>query len=161
MRLFEDLAEGQVYDCGTRSVSADEVVSFAEQFDPLAMHTDPERAAEGPFGGLIASGIHTFALSQSAAVEGFYADSALVASVGMEELRLPAPLRPDEEMAVEIEVLGCRPSEGDPSRGVVTTRRTATVGVDGASESERGDGPAETGKTVLDITNHTVWRRRG
>jgi acyl dehydratase len=143
---FEDLDPGAVYDCGTRSAGAEEMVSFAERFDPLPIHVDPDHADGGPFDGLIASGIHTLALSQSAAVEGFFGGSAVVASGGFEELRFPAPLHPDETMRVEVEVLGTRVSESDPRRGVVRSRRTGRV---------EGTG------TVVEATDVTVWRRDG
>lgn len=141
---FEDLDPGDVYDCGTRTLTAEELVTFAERFDPLPIHADPDYAERGPFGGLIASGIHTLALSQSAAVEGFFGGSAVVAAGGFEELRFPAPLRPGETMRVDVEVLGARVSESDPRRGVVRSRRTGRV------DDER---------TVVEATDVTVWHR--
>ena len=61
-RYFEDYVEGDVHHFGTIAVGADEVVAFANQFDPQTFHTDPEAAKRGPFGGLIASGWHTAGL---------------------------------------------------------------------------------------------------
>jgi hypothetical protein len=60
-RYFEDYVEGDVHRFGTIAVEADEIVAFAKQFDPQTIHTDPEAAKSGPFGGLIASGWHTAA----------------------------------------------------------------------------------------------------
>jgi acyl dehydratase len=56
---FEDYEVGAVYEYGYASVSEEEIVAFAQRFDPQAMHVDAEYAARGPFGGLIASGWHT------------------------------------------------------------------------------------------------------
>src|SRR6516162_1161489 len=61
-RYFEDYVEGDVHRFGTIAVGADEIVAFANQFDPQTLHTDPEAAKSGPFGGLIASGWHTAGL---------------------------------------------------------------------------------------------------
>ena len=61
-RYFEDYVEGDVHRFGTIAVGADEIVAFAKQFDPQTLHTDPEAAKSGPFGGLIASGWHTAGL---------------------------------------------------------------------------------------------------
>lgn len=141
MRRFEDLEVGDVYDCGTARVDRDDVVAFATAYDPLAVHTDPD--APSPFGGVIASGVHTLALSQRLAVESFYADSALVAALGMDEIRLPTPLRPGRELSVELEVRDVRPSESDDGRGVVTTRRTCKT----------DDG------VVLEMRADTLWLR--
>ena len=58
LRYFDDYLPGATYDCGSVSVSADEIVSFARQFDPQPFHVDPGAAARGPFGGLVASGWH-------------------------------------------------------------------------------------------------------
>lgn len=142
-RRFADLSPGDTYDCGTATASREEVVAFAREFDPLPIHTDPAAAAASPFGDLVASGIHTLALSQPPVVGRFYADSGLVAARGMANVDFPTPLRPDREMRVTLTVEDCRPSERDPGRGLVTTRRTC----------ETDDG------VVLDLTNTTVWIR--
>ncbi len=142
-RTYADVTVGNRIDCGTNSVSESDITEFAAEFDPLAMHTDPTAATESPFGGLIASGIHTFALTQPPVVEHFYADSALVAAGHIEEFRLPSPVRPGDTLAVSLTVEEKRPSEGNDRRGVVTTRRHATVD----------------DRTVLDLRNHTIWER--
>lgn len=139
MRRFEDLEVGDVHDCGTARADREEMIAFASTYDPLAVHTD--RDAPSPFGGVIASGVHTLALSQRLAVEAFYADSALVAALGMADIRLPTPLRPDRELSVRLEVQDARPSERHDGRGVVTTRRTC----------ETADG------VVLDMRADTLW----
>jgi acyl dehydratase len=54
-RYFEDYIEGDVHRFGTIAVEADEIVAFANRFDPQMLHTDSEAAKSGPFGGLIAS----------------------------------------------------------------------------------------------------------
>ncbi|QLD87202.1 MaoC family dehydratase N-terminal domain-containing protein [Natronomonas halophila] len=140
-RTFEDLTVGETIDCGTTTVTREDIVSFGGEFDPLDIHTDPEAAADSPFGGLIASGIHTFALTQPLVVEAFYDDSDLVAARHIDDVRLPAPVRPGDTLHVELEILGTDVTEG--GKGLVTTRRTATVD----------------GDTVFDMRNETVWSR--
>jgi acyl dehydratase len=56
---FADFAVGQVIEAGPYVVDEAEVLSFAKAYDPQWFHTDPEAAAKGRFGGLIASGWHT------------------------------------------------------------------------------------------------------
>ena len=53
---FEDYVPGMTRDCGSVSVDQDEIISFAEQFDPQPFHVDPVAAASGPFGGTCAGG---------------------------------------------------------------------------------------------------------
>jgi len=142
-RTYDDVTVGEHIDCGTNSVTEADIVRFGEEFDPLGIHVDPEAAADSPFGGLIASGIHTFALTQPPVVASFYRNSDLVAAGHIEELRLPAPVRPDDTLSVTLDIEDKRPSERNERRGIVTTRRRATVD----------------DRTVLDLRNHTIWER--
>ncbi|MFB6172495.1 MAG: MaoC/PaaZ C-terminal domain-containing protein [Haloarculaceae archaeon] len=141
-RTFASVTVGETIDCGTTTVTREEIVSFAERYDPLAIHVDPDAAAASPFGDVIASGIHTFALTQPPVVEHFYGDSDLIAAGHVDEMRLPAPVRPGDALAVELAIEDKRVSERD-DRGIVTTRRTATVD----------------GETVFSLRNNTVWHR--
>ena len=142
-RTFDDVIVGETIDCGTNSVTREEIVTFGEKYDPLTIHTDPEAAADSAFGDVIASGSHTLALTQAPTVEHFYADSDIVAAGHIEDLRFPAPLRPGDTIRVTLEIEDKRLSETRDDRGVVTARRTATV----------------EGDLVLSLRNHTVWER--
>ena len=70
-RYFEDYALGATNECGSVSVDQASIVSFAKEFDPQPFHVDPEAAAAGPFGGLIASGWHTAALVMRLLVDNY------------------------------------------------------------------------------------------
>lgn len=142
-RTFAEVTVGDPIDCGTVRVTREEIIAFGEKFDPLAIHTDPERAADSPFGDVIASGLHTFALTQPPVVKHFYGNADLIASGHMEELRLPAPVYGGDTLAVTLTVEDKRDSKRNERRGVVTTRRKATVD----------------GETVFSLLNHTIWER--
>jgi acyl dehydratase len=45
-RAFEDFYPGQEIDLGTCTVTEDEIVAFARQFDPQPFHVDRAAAAE-------------------------------------------------------------------------------------------------------------------
>jgi hypothetical protein len=47
-----------------------EIIAFAAQFDPQPFHLDEEAARKSVFGGLVASGWHTAALTMRLVVEG-------------------------------------------------------------------------------------------
>jgi acyl dehydratase len=126
MRYFEDLEAGECHDLGTLSLSADEIRTFAEQFDPMPMHVDPE--VEEPFGGLVASGYHTLAAANRVVVDEFRSGVAGIAGMSIENHRWHAPVYPDEELAVELELAERRPSAGRPGTGVIRERVTVTRG---------------------------------
>ena len=120
-RYFEDYVEGDVHHFGTIAVEADEMIAFAKRFDPQAMHTDPEAAKSGPFGGLIASGWHTAGLMMRLYVEHYLTHVANLASPGLDELRWLKPVRPGDTLSVRVTVLKTVPSKSKPDRGAVTS----------------------------------------
>jgi acyl dehydratase len=120
-RYFEDYVEGSVHDCGSIAVEANEVVAFAKRFDPQSIHTDPEAAKRGPFGGLIASGWHTCGLMMRLYVEHYLTHVASLASPGLDELRWLEPVRPGDRLSLRVTVLKATPSKSKPDRGAVTS----------------------------------------
>ncbi|AGB17100.1 acyl dehydratase [Halovivax ruber XH-70] len=120
---YEDLAVGDEWDVGTVTITEDELLEFAERYDPQAFHVD-EAAAERHFDGLIASGWHTAAACMRPFVETVLADVAVVAAAGVDDLRWHEPVRPDDALAVEISVVEKAPWSDD--RGQVSFRLRAT-----------------------------------
>ena len=121
LRYFDDYLPGATYDCGSVSVSEDEIVSFARQFDPQPFHVDPGAAARGPFGGLIASGWHTAALVMRQLVEHYLPEEASLGSPGLDEMRWPDPVRPGDTLRVRASVVDTRRSLSKPDRGIIKT----------------------------------------
>jgi acyl dehydratase len=117
-RWFEDYPAGAVFELGTFSVSAEEIMAFARQYDPQPMHTDPELAARGPFGGVIASGWHTIGLMMRLFVEHFLPANGLPAP-GIDELRWTRPVRPGDTLRVRVTVTDARRSRSKPDRGLL------------------------------------------
>jgi acyl dehydratase len=118
---FEDYAPGMTRDCGSVSVDQAEIISFARQFDPQPFHVDPVAAADGPFGGLIASGWHTAGLVMRLIVDNYVSPESSLGSAGMDELRWPNPVRPGDTLRVRVTVLEARRSQSKPDRGVLKT----------------------------------------
>jgi len=109
MDYFEDLTEGETATAGSRTVTAEEIVDFAEQYDPQPFHVDPDAAAASPFGGLVASGWHTAALTMRLLVDGVLSGTATHGALGVDDLRWREPVRPGDELTVETEVLEKEP----------------------------------------------------
>jgi acyl dehydratase len=121
MRYWEDFKVGDVTELGTVDVTEEEIVAFAERYDPQPFHVDPVAAERGPFGGLIASGWHTGALFMGLFVRGVLLDSAAMGSPGIEQVRWTAPVRPGDRLSARITVTGSQPSATNPQRGTIFT----------------------------------------
>jgi acyl dehydratase len=116
---FADLYVGQVLTHGPASLTEEQILDFARQWDPQWFHTDPERAAAGHFQGLIASGWQTCALAMRMAVECLLHDSDALASPGVDHIRWLLPVRPNEPFTFRAEILEVRRSQKQPQLGVM------------------------------------------
>ena len=106
---FEDVSVGEVREFGSRDVTREEIVEFAGRYDPQPFHTDAAAAGESLFGGLIASGWHTAAMTMELLVTNVFKGSAATGAVGVDELRWPNPVRPGDTLSVRTEVLDTEP----------------------------------------------------
>lgn len=121
---YEDVEVGETQTAGFYTVTEEEIVAFAEQYDPQPFHVDPEAAAESMFGGLIASGWHTGAISMRLLVTEIFGPEGSMGSPGMNSLKWPNPLRPGETVEIEVTVTAKRPLESRPGIGLVETSTT-------------------------------------
>lgn len=119
---WEDFEEGQVFELGSRLVTADEIVEYARAWDPQPFHVDDEAARASVFGGLIASGWHTASLWMRLYVDSLLGSTSSQGSPGVEELRWLAPVRPGDTLTGRLTVLETSPSERNPGRGTVRIR---------------------------------------
>jgi acyl dehydratase len=120
-RFFEDYRPGTVYEYGYASLTEAQIRAYAAIFDPQTMHTDAAAAAEGVFGGLIASGWHTAGLFMRLFVDHYLPQAASLGSPGIDALRWPAPLRPDAPVRMRVSIESASPSRSRADRGLVTT----------------------------------------
>lgn len=127
---FEDLDPGDTWTVGGYTVTADEIVDFAEQFDPQPFHVDSEAAADSIFGELVASGLHTMCLAGRLFIVEFVQgmDFENMGGLGMDELRWHEPVRPGDTIELDIEVRDVEPSESRDDRGYAHFERSVRVG---------------------------------
>jgi len=121
---YEDVEVGATREFGAYEVTSEEIISFAEQYDPQPFHTDPESARNSMFGGLVASGWHTAAMTMRMLVDHYLSKSGAMGSPGLEGLRWTTPVRPGDVLSVETEVTG--KETWDDQRGVVHTSLTTS-----------------------------------
>jgi acyl dehydratase len=121
MRYLEDLNIGDRYESTAYPVTEDGIVAFAREFDPQSFHIDLTSAKQSMFRGLIASGWHTAAITMRLFVQTLnFAEGAI--GLGVDELRWPNPVKPDDRLRVETEIVDLRPSRSKPSHGVIRLR---------------------------------------
>lgn len=123
---FEDFYPGQEIDLGERSVSEEEIVAFAGQFDPQPFHVDRDAAQASIYGGVIASGWHTCSLMMRMVVDGLMASSSSMGSPGLDGVRWLRPLRAGDTIRVRYLTTQVKASNSKPDRGVVWSKWTAT-----------------------------------
>lgn len=121
-RYFQDYVPGSAEEFGPVSITEDEMLGFARRYDPQPFHADPAAARNGPFGGLIASGWHTAALTMRVLVDNYLSPASSLGSPGIDELRWVRPVRPGDSLRVRAMVLEARRSRSKPDRGLIRSR---------------------------------------
>jgi acyl dehydratase len=144
-RYFEDFEAGDCFESATLTVSETLIVEFARFYDAQVFHTDPEAARTTVYGGLIASGLQTIALTFKLFLETGTVAASSLGSPGLDEVRWKAPVRPGDVLHVIAEVLETRASTSKPDRGIVRMLYTTL--------NQRGE-------AVLTMIGNQLLRRR-
>jgi acyl dehydratase len=142
---YEDLAVGRSFRTASIAVTAEEVAAFAARYDPQPFHLDPAAAKQSVFGGVVASGWMTAALTMRLMVQSEFSFGTGVVGLGVDTLKWPAPVRPGDTLTATIEVAAMRTSETKPGFGVVKLKTTTT--------NQRGE-------TVQVMVSNVLVRRR-
>lgn len=124
---YEDISVGDSFDLGSYTVSREEIISFATQYDPQPFHIDPVAAEESPFNGIIASGWHTISITNRLVVDEFLNTIANQGGLGAESISWAAPVRPGDTITAELDVLEKRVSESNQSVGILRTEKRAVT----------------------------------
>jgi len=117
VRYYEDLIEGELLNSGPRTVTLEEMLAFARQYDPQYFHTDPETAKRSVFGEVIASGIFTMAIWRQLDHQ-IARDIAWICGVAWDVVRFPTAMRAGDTVRAQAHCLSKRLSKRDPQRGV-------------------------------------------
>jgi acyl dehydratase len=117
---FEDFRAGQIFALGTHTLTPEEMIDYARDFDPQPQHLDPE-AAKDLLGGLAASGWYLCALAMRMMVDGLFNRSTSLGAPGVDEVQWRRPVRAGDRVRVDGEVLDKRDSSR-PERGFVRFR---------------------------------------
>lgn len=123
---FEDFYPGQEIDLGQRTVTEEEIVAFAQQFDPQPFHVDREAGHASIYGSVIASGWHTCAMMMRMVVDGLMCSASSMGSPGLDGVRWKLPVRPGDTLRVRYVTREVKASNSKPDRGVVWSTWIAT-----------------------------------
>jgi acyl dehydratase len=117
---FEDFHLGQKFQSAEPvRVSAKEITEFAEKYDPQPFHLDENAGKSSFFKGLAASGWLTAAIVMRMRVDTIRVHGGMIGA-GVEEIRWTEPVRPNDQLHTETEVIGLRRSKNRPELGLVT-----------------------------------------
>jgi acyl dehydratase len=121
---FEDFPPGHFGTFGPRRVTREETIAFAAEFDPQPMHLDEEAANRSLLKGLSASGWHLCSIMMRMMFDSYIGRTASMGSPGVNEVRWLAPLRPGDDITLDVEVVEARVSRSRPETGIVTFKIT-------------------------------------
>ncbi len=102
---LDEFSIGQVFQTKSLKLTKEDIMRFAGEFDPQYMHIDEEKAKQGRFDGIIASGMHTLSISFKLWVEeGKYGDD-IIAGTKMNNIKFIKPVYPEDELHAIVEVI--------------------------------------------------------
>ena len=130
MPYFEEIKIGDRHELGSFTFTADNIVTFARQFDPQSFHLDEEAGRKSIFKGLAASGWHVAAVCMKLLVANFQREAQERAargeppivngpSPGFKELKWIKPVLAGDTVTYTSEVIAMRPLASRPEWGLV------------------------------------------
>jgi acyl dehydratase len=118
---LEDFSPGQILVSGEHALDEEQLESFARQFDPQPFHLSAASARDTFFGGLVASGWHTAAITMRLLVLSGLPIANGIIGAGS-DIRWPKPTLPSDVLSVASEIIDVAPSRSYPDRGTITVR---------------------------------------
>ena len=119
---FEDFQPGHFATLGPRHVTREEIIAFAAEFDPQPMHLDEDAGRRSYATGISGSGWHMCALAMRMQVDGIIGRTDSLGGLGVDEVKWLAPLRPGDDLTLQVYVDDARISKSRPDCGIVKIR---------------------------------------
>lgn len=135
MLFFEDFPIDRRFNFPSRTMTAEEIIAFATEFDPQPMHIDELAGKAGVLGGLAASGWHTSAVMMRMLCESYIDRTAGEGSPGVQSMEWKRPVLAGDTLSGHCRVTEARTSRSRPEIGIVrfvaevTNQRGETVAV--------------------------------
>ena len=123
IRYYEDFKVGDRFTSAGLTMTEAAIIDFARQWDPQPFHTDVEFAKKWTFGGLIASGLHTMAVTLRLWLDQGVFRACSLGSPGLGEVQFPRPVRPGDTLRVVTDIVEMRASASKTDRGIARIRQ--------------------------------------
>jgi acyl dehydratase len=130
-RYLDEFKIGDSFESGTYTLSRENSLEFAANYDPQPFHLDDDAASRSVFRRLAASGWQTAAITMRLTVDSAALQETGIIGTGIDELRWLAPVYPGDTLRVRGEIVSTAAWPGSTSRGTVRVK-LATSNGDGA-----------------------------
>lgn len=125
-RYWDDFSLGQKFNHSGITVTETHLVNWAGlTMDFYPLHTNKEFAAKTPFGERLVHGPLTFALAVGMMAMIGEAKDSVIAWLGVENMRIPAPVKIGDTIKLQVEVTEMRETK-KPHQGFTAMRYTVT-----------------------------------
>jgi acyl dehydratase len=111
---------GSVVKTGWSAFSKEDIIRFAQDYDPQYMHLDEAKASAGLFGGIIASGLQTLCIACRMWVDERVMGDDIIGGLGFDNVRFHRPVRPGDEICALVTIAEKRPHPRNSDTGIVS-----------------------------------------
>jgi|NGEPerStandDraft_6_1074524.scaffolds.fasta_scaffold14585_3 acyl dehydratase len=119
---LDDLKPGDAFSSPSVILSEQDVIEFAEKYDPQPFHLDRDAAKSSHFGGLVAGGFQTAALAWALAQRTGVFRKCSLAGIGIDGLHWRKPVWAGDALTCRFELLKKRMSSSRPGQGIAVWR---------------------------------------
>ena len=121
--FFEDVVPGKKLESGPYHVAREEMLEYSRKWNPLPFHTDEAAARASIYGGLTAPSTYILAV-RTVLLDRLPLTEAMSGTILWDDVRFLIPVRPEDDLRLEVELIEKRLSRSKPDRGIVKTRVT-------------------------------------
>jgi acyl dehydratase len=136
IRYFEELTLGQTFGGPQYFLDAEEIIEFAQKYDPQSFHTEPSKAPESFFGQHVASGWQTTSIGMRLLVTGEHHFAGGMIGLGVEGIRWRRPTLPGMTLKMVSEIIQLSRSGKFPRHGLVKLKNVISDATSGAELAE-------------------------
>lgn len=115
---FAEFNIGDAFKTNPVIADKNDMLSYAEKYDPQYFHLDEEAATKSPYGSIIASGFYTITVVWAEFVRMNVLGEDCLGGLGMDNIRWKLPVKPNDRLIGEYQILG-KKMLSDGKRGIL------------------------------------------